>query len=285
MLKSLVARTFSSFIAVTVTVAGGALAADSCKIGATDFSAHPDRTLLFQDAEGSWKVFDSPAPSAEQKRRLIRFIYVIRPWSILGSQTDRVGVVVIKAGNYRSNVTENPVVDRVRLFRRYHYADECTARLPAMNAYVSREAYEQYYDHAADDSPIVTSNQSLFNLFNFAYKSNRTKTCIRTDDVRPPRNVTSNRSQASFHPRVVSTDTWTVASNANPFTWFSVWANNVSDYSNLKTELRRYRVKSGVGCVQFSAVFGPYSFVRVNDLEATTLPPASSRYEELERAN
>jgi hypothetical protein len=254
-----------------------AFAANSCQ----QFGVNPatlSNGQMFVRTTTGWSEFSSLDALNIQRRVILHLAYVIRSFGA----NDRTGILVIKSNRPTKSDDDARLMKRILLTRHGVTADPGCAPLkylPNEQVYVSTDAYVDYHDYPAPDTPALRQDSKAIEAFHFEYLSGSQKRCIRTDDPSWdsfPFNRNSNRAQFSFDRYVVANGSYTVVglffySTPSPF----------NENADNRTEVKKYSTSGNLACVEFSLpVDGADYTIRVNDLEGRELPPSNRRLSE-----
>jgi hypothetical protein len=221
--------------------------------------------LLFRD-NGRWREFSSFESLNLQVPRTIIFNYVVTP-----APDDRSGVIVIKSARKGPPLAGDARVGSVLLIRQQRATKlECSA-VGFGGGTVSSRAYDDYHDLGYKDTKALRAEGQIIHAFHTTYSTNRG--CRGTDDINKASGdfeYRNNRSQFSYNTGIVdsgwNTSLYTLATGLVP----SAFANS-SQFSEQRTEIKRYHAVGGPSCIQFSIrAYGPNQILRINDLESAS---------------
>jgi hypothetical protein len=254
-----------------------ALAANSCQQLGVDPAGLRNGQMFVRTTAG-WSEFSSLDALNIQRRVQLHLAYVIRTFGT----NDRTGILVIKSNRPAKSDDSANLTKRILLTRQGVTADVGCAPLkylPNEQVYVSTDAYVDYHDYPAPDTPALRQDGKAIEAFHFEYQSDTQKRCIRTDDPSWdsfPFNRSSNRAQFSFDRYVVANGSYTVVG----LFLFHIPSPFDANADN-RTEVKKYSTSGNLACVEFFLPVDSADYtLRINDLEGRELPPLIRRLPE-----
>jgi hypothetical protein len=270
--------------AALLTMVSSASADNACNDVSKDTSTLKNGEL-YAKASGGWVLFDSLPALNLRSATIVHFAYVIRP----SDGSNRTGVLIIKSNRPANAADKDSSTKRVLLIRRGVTGDpECKDTeqpkpFPDNGAYVSTDAYVDYHDYPAPDTPALRASTDptygrpdgkTLQDFHFAYHSYWKNACIRTDATGYDGILSSwnsNRAQFSFDGTVVARGSYTEVglfwSAPSPF----------AGQADNRTDVKKYATSGSLACVKFAIPIDSTNYtIRVNDLEGRVLPPSNS---------
>lgn len=231
----------------------------------------------YVETSKGWVQFFSVSALGLTRPTTLQMIYVVRPLF----RDYKTGVLVIKSNRQTLDTDNEEATKKVRLMRGPTTSDqncERVADFPKDGATVSTQAYEDYHDYPAPDTPAIRRDEHWLKIFHFAYRSGAQKRCVRTDDDNYdafPWNLNSNRAQFSYNKNVVKSGvhgSWRLYFPVpSPF-------NGTAEH---QTRAVKYETTSGLACVHFSIPVKLQEYtIRINDLEGREKPPSNNRLPE-----